>query len=255
MDVGQVAVDGRLVARRRQVAETRVRSSVSRLVLFMGLAGVGAFSVWLFRSPFLAINEINVGGVIPSEVARIVDGSGVEIGQPLVGVRVAQVETALLSDPRNLRVQVDLNWPHAVAIQIEPRQPVAWTETTSGWALLGRDGVVIETAEQPRAGVGILEVGGGASSPEELAGLAFLAELHPVLAPTASVTRAGEELWATVGGFTVRLGRPIEMEAKARALNALLAAGVEAGSTINLLAPTRPAVVAGSAGLSPDAQP
>jgi hypothetical protein len=42
---------------------------------------------------------------------------------------------------------------------------------------------------------------------------------------------------------TIRLGRPIDMGAKALALEAVLAEGVEIGSVVNLLAPARPAVM------------
>jgi hypothetical protein len=50
------------------------------------------------------------------------------------------------------------------------------------------------------------------------------------------------ELWAEVSGYPVRLGRPVEMEAKARSLEALLADRPRRGSTLTLIAPTHPAV-------------
>jgi hypothetical protein len=71
-----------------------------------------------------------------------------------------------------------------------------------------------------------------------------LAELAPQPGITVVVTESEGELWADVAGMVVRLGRPIDMEPKARALVALLAEGLPPGATVNLVAPTRPAVIA-----------
>jgi hypothetical protein len=56
------------------------------------------------------------------------------------------------------------------------------------------------------------------------------------------VINVGGELWALIDDVNVRLGRPIAMESKARALEAVLAEGIPKGATINLIAPARPAV-------------
>ncbi|MDP9144683.1 MAG: hypothetical protein M3N43_08295, partial [Actinomycetota bacterium] len=53
---------------------------------------------------------------------------------------------------------------------------------------------------------------------------------------------ANGELWAEVSGFQVRLGRPIEMKAKALSLDALLREQPAADSTLTLIAPTHPAI-------------
>jgi hypothetical protein len=55
--------------------------------------------------------------------------------------------------------------------------------------------------------------------------------------------RSGE-LWAIVSGFEVRLGRPVEMKAKALTLATLLQENLPPGAEINLIAPTNPAVSA-----------
>jgi len=74
-------------------------------------------------------------------------------------------------------------------------------------------------------------------------GLTFLAGLPEETRNKVSLSEQDGELWANVADMVVRLGLPIEMEAKAAALLAILEEGVPAGSLINLVAPTRPAVV------------
>ncbi|MGH8911870.1 MAG: hypothetical protein ACRDVD_05105, partial [Acidimicrobiia bacterium] len=50
-------------------------------------------------------------------------------------------------------------------------------------------------------------------------------------------------LEATVDGFTVRLGRPFEMEEKATVTLAVIDDGLEEGSIITVVAPASPAVL------------
>jgi hypothetical protein len=130
-------------------------------------------------------------------------------------------------------------WPQQVLIEVTPRLPVAWLEEGEVWSLVGADAVVLETARQAGTELPILRADAELS---KLGGLAFLAELGPLQFPGALVEARNGEMWAQVGGHDVRLGRPIDMEAKARALTALLARGIEAGARISLIAPTRPAV-------------
>jgi hypothetical protein len=82
--------------------------------------------------------------------------------------------------------------------------------------------------------------------------LGALRFLHAVRADLAAITEVvpGEEgeLRAFVADYLVRLGRPLDMEAKARALAAVLDEQPPAGSVITLVAPTRPAVLPPGAG-------
>ncbi len=74
-------------------------------------------------------------------------------------------------------------------------------------------------------------------------GAAEFAESIPPDIASGTVLRVeAGELWGTVGGFEVRLGRPIEMRAKALSLAALLEESIPEGSTLILVAPSHPAV-------------
>lgn len=240
-----IEVDRRIAARRRQVAEVQARSSFTRLIWGLVLALTAALTVWLFRSPVLAVSSISVSGFDAAEIEPILTANGVVLGRPLVTVRPGNVTEALLTDPRIQDAAVILDWPQGVVVEIEPRRAVAWANLGGHWGQVGVDGVVMTTAPEPADGLPILEVpwDGPDPSPQALGGLEFLGALDALVAQQTVVITRGDELWAMLPNVTIRLGRPIDMSAKAVALEAVLAQGVEMGSVVNLLAPARPAVM------------
>lgn len=244
-----VDIDPRLAARRHQVAEARARSSFSRIIWALTITAFIGGGVLLVRSPLLAVQNLAVEGMAASEVESILTGAGLVIGRPMILVRTAEVEAALAADPRVKSVEVRLDWPQTARVFLERRIAVAWVPLADNWGLVAVDGVVVGQAGSPTLDLPHLQVAlAGQPSPVALGALAFLAELAPQPGAAVVVREEDGELWADVAGTVVRLGRPIDMEAKARALVALLAEGLSPGTMINLVAPTRPAVVAPPAG-------
>ncbi|CAN5270284.1 hypothetical protein BH18ACT5_BH18ACT5_03320 [soil metagenome] len=238
-----VEIDRRMLRRRREVAEGRARSNLSRLGLVLISAALIALGVWLFRSPLFAVQQIDVVGAIPHLVDEIRAQSGIDLGQPLVTVRPGQVEKQLTANPWVLSSRVELSWPDRVVIAVEPRLPVAWISNGVGqWALVGIDGVVLDTASQPGTGMPQVQID-PARQALLLGGLEFASNIDPLLFGGATIEARGEELWAIVGGYSVRLGRALDMAEKARTLNTILTQGLAPGSIVNLIAPARPAIV------------
>ncbi len=239
-----VDIDPRLAARRREVAEVRARSSFSRIIWFLAITALAGGLVLLARSPLLAVQHISVEGMAISEVESILTESGLVLGRPMLLVRSRKVEEALAQDSRVQSVEVRLDWPQTARVFLERRIAVAWAPVGDRWGMVAGDGVVIAEADLPTRDLGHLRIPIG-SNPDSyvLGGLVFLAELAPQPGIVVDIRQEGQELWADVAGTLVRLGRPIDMREKARALVALLAEGIPSGSTINLVAPTRPAVV------------
>ncbi|MGH8928201.1 MAG: cell division protein FtsQ/DivIB, partial [Acidimicrobiia bacterium] len=240
-----IEMDRRIAARRREVAEVQARSSLNRLIWVMVVALVAALTVWVFRSPLLAVTTIRINGVPQAEIEPTLTENGLVLGRPMVAVRPQAVVDALLADPAIEKASIEMRWPQTVAVNIEPRRAVAWANLGGQWGQVGIDGVVIATAAAPADGLPILEVPWQATGPtaEALGGLEFLASLDALVAQQVVVISRGPELWAMLPNLDIRLGRPVDMRAKAVALEAVLAHGVEPGSLINLLAPTRPAVL------------
>lgn len=244
-----MSIDPRLLERRRLVAEDRARRKVSRLLkLLVGLTGLGAL-VWLASSPLLSVREVVTVGVSASSAHRALVELGVTPGAPMILLRPGTIQAGLLEDPWVRRVEVELEWPQRIRVEVEERRPAAWVETGDGWRTVAVDGVVLASAEEPDGILGrVLAPGVGEgdtdSSPWVLGSVRFLATLAPRLQAETVVWRDGNELWAETGGFLVRLGREVDMEDKARALEALLLVEELApGATINLIAPTHPAVI------------
>lgn len=239
-----VDIDPRLAARRRQVAETRARSSFTKVIWVLGLTALIGGAVLLARSPLLAVHNLVVEGMARSEVDAILTDSGLFEGRPMILVRTAEVQAALAADPRVKSATVRLDWPQTARVLLERRIPVAWAPVDDRWGLVALDGVVVGVADVPTLDLPHLQIPVTSErSAAVIGGLTFLAELAPQPGIAVVVTESDGELWANVAGMVVRLGRPIDMEPKARALVAMLAEGLPPGAMVNLVAPTRPAVI------------
>ncbi len=241
-------IDPRLAERRRAVAEDRARRKVSRLVKFLVALGLVGAVVWLFLSPLLSVASVTTSGIAASSAATVLAEQGVVEGTPLILIRTEMVESAIETDPWVRDSVVELDWPTGVVVRVQERAPVAWLETTEGWGLFAVDGVQLGTASDPDPAMPWIQLGPipadeTETAPEVLGSLEFVATLPEELKATARVrTEPGGEIWAEVAGFQVRLGRPVEMSAKALSLAALLREEPAPGSTLTLIAPTHPAV-------------
>jgi cell division protein FtsQ len=241
------SVDPRIAARRREVQEHRATGSLRRTLWLLALASLVGVVVWVVRSPLLAVESVVVRGVSSSSARAVLAEAGVVPGIPLASVDTGAVEAALLADPWIRSAVVVRSWPDRVEVRIEERHPVAWVRRGDGWAWLAADGVALGSSAEPVEG-GPLVVGpGGEPVGEGIdrrlgAALAFLDALRPDLV-TGAVVVLNEDLTVEVAGMMVRLGAPVDVEAKARVLAAVLDEGLEPGSTITLVAPSRPAVL------------
>ena len=241
-------IDPRLAERRREVAEDRARRKVNRLVKLLIAIGVLGGVVWLFLSPLLSVATVTTSGIAASSAASVLVEQGVVSGTPLILVRAGSVESALEADPWVRESVVEVDWPTGVVVRIDERVPVGWLETDEGWGLYAVDGVQLAAAPEPDPSMPWIQLGPvpideTESSPDVLGSLEFAATLPDELKAGARVrTEPGGEIWAEVTGFQVRLGRPVEMGAKALSLAALLREQPRSGSTLTLIAPTHPAV-------------
>jgi cell division protein FtsQ len=241
-------IDPRLAERRREVAEDRARRKVSRLVKFLVAFGLIGAIVWLFLSPLLSVDAVTTSGIAASSADTVLVDQGVVAGTPLILIRAGNVESALEADPWVRESVVELDWPTGVVVRVQERVPVAWLETDEGWGLYAVDGVQLATAPDPDPSMPWIQLGAvpvdeTESSRDVLGSLEFAATLPDDLKATARVrTEQGGEIWAEVAGFQVRLGRAVEMGAKALSLAALLREQPAAGSTLTLIAPTHPAI-------------
>lgn len=246
-------IDPRLAERRKEVAEDRARRNIERLLRLFILLGLVAGVVWLLLSPTFSVRTLEVTGAHSSDTAAILEAHEVVPGRPLILIRPGAVEAELASDPWIREAHVDIDWPDTVIVSISERSPAAWVQTDAGWSRRAVDGVALPGPDEPDSTMGrillpVVPDGAAGSDPSVLGALEFVETLPVALGSSAVVEERDGELWAVVGGFDVRLGRPTSMADKALSLAVLLAEDLEPGSTINMIAPTNPAVTAPLAG-------
>jgi cell division protein FtsQ len=245
-----MTIDPRLAERRREVAEDRARRKVGHLLRLLIALGLVGAAVWLMLSPFLSVEEVTTAGIGVSSAHIVLVEHDVVAGTPMILIRPEQIEAALKTDPWIREAMVQLDWPTRVVVRVEERAPTAWLPTAGGWGRFAVDGVQLSSAPEPDASLpwielGVVAIPDDATSSLMLGALEFVTALPEDLRQGTRVrVEADGELWAEVGGFQVRLGRAVEMTAKALSLAALIREQPVAGSILTLIAPTHPAVSA-----------
>lgn len=243
-----MSIDPRLMERRKTVAEDNAKRSIGRLLRFMLLLVAAGSLAWLLFSPWLSVSQVTTNGVTQSDTNAVLVHHRVTAGTPMILLSAPAVEESLLRDPWVAEAEVMLHWPNEVTVDIVERVPVAWTRSGDGWTRRAIDGVALPSAEQPDDELARIDMPGvgddeATDSLDLLGALEFLAALDGRRHPGTVVTYHEGEIWATVSGYQVRLGRADAMAEKALSLGALLDEDVPEGSTLVLLAPTNPAVM------------
>lgn len=242
-----MTIDPRLLERRKAVAEDQAARNVGRLLRFLAIATVVGLLVWIAFSPWMSVSRVRTAGVAVSDANAVLAKNGVIAGTPMIMVRPGEVEEALKSDPWVREASVHLHWPDEVTVRVIERVPVAWFQSGGDWVRRDVEGVALPSAAAPDPDLPWVHVPVGSeasaeTSPMALGAAEFAAALPADVASGTVVRVEGGELWATVEGFEVRLGRPVEMVAKALSLVALLEEPIEEGSTLIVVAPSHPAV-------------
>lgn len=248
-------VDPRIQARRKEVREHGVRRGLRKMIgLTLLLALVGG-AVWLYQSEYLDVDAIVVSGAVESDPAAVLAAQGITPGQPMLlsRVRSGRAERVIKDDPwvRDAVVRVEL--PDTIAVEVIEYLPTAWANSADGWLLVSPEGVVLLKVPTPGTalphvdvGVGVVQPGSVLDTAALLGALEFASGLPEIYRSGVMIDIRDGELWADLAGHAVRLGEPRVMADKAAAMTALLDHGIEEGVEVNLVAPTRPAIIIGS---------
>jgi cell division protein FtsQ len=243
-----MSIDPRLRERRKTIAEDNAKRSVSRLLKFLMFVMVAGAGVWLAFSPWLSVSQVTTTGIQAGQSHSVLVDHGVTAGTPMILISEPTVERALLEDPWVAEAEVGIDWPDRVTVAVVERVPVAWVLTETGWTRRALDGVALPSDPDPDDEMARIEMPDlddeeALESAELLGALEFVAHLDGRFHSGTVVTSDDGETWATVSGFQVRLGRPVDMGEKALSLGALLNEDIAEGSTLVLIAPTNPAVM------------
>ncbi len=242
-----MSIDPRLAERRKVVAEDRAQRNIGRLLRFLAVVAVLAGVAWLFFSPWLSVSQVRTSGIRVSDANAILVDSGITAGRPMILIQPGAAEQSLLADPWISDARVHRQWPDEIVVRVVERTPAAWVQTGGGWVRRAVDGHPLPSPSQPDdslawARLGVVAEVDAITSPLVLGSVEFFESLPRDLWPESEMYLVGQELWASVAGHQVRLGRPVEMAEKARTLAAMLERELEEGQVIVLIAPTNPAL-------------
>ena len=240
-------MDPRLLERRKAVAEDSAHRNVGRLLKFLVILIVAGIFVWLAFSPLLSVSQVRTAGIISSNANETLTANRVVAGTPMIMLRPAAVERALELDPWVRSARVHRKWPDEVIVRVEERMPVAWFQTAGGWARRDIEGVTVPGPSSPDDTMPWIRFpelsdDDAGDSVFVLAAAEFVASFPDSTHSDMTMRVEDGELWAILDGYQVRLGRPIEMEAKARSLMVLLQESPAENSMLILIAPSHPAV-------------
>lgn len=233
-------MDPRIANRRRKVQEEHSRKALKRIMITMLAAGLVSLGFWLLYSPYMSAKSISVSGVDRSSATDLLAQAEVVAGRPLVSIDPKAVRELLLTDPWIATARVNRIWPSTIRVTVSERWPVATLITEGkGISLVAPDGTVLSELSEPDPMLPIIEIN-RVDNPG--AALNFAAALRPDLSHS-TIIRVGDSLHATVMGYPVRLGRGVDMVAKANSLAGVLDSLPPPGSVITVIAPTRPAIL------------
>ena len=220
---------------------------MGRLLKFLIALIVVAGLTWLAVSPWFSVQQVRTAGILTSDANRVLADNRVVAGTPMILLRPGQVEEQLLLDPWIKDARVHRSWPDEVIVRVVERVPVAWVQTGDGWVRRSIDGAGLPSASSPDDSLPHVFLGSVAGelaeeSPLVLGAVEFYERLPINYSVGSSMRVQDGEVWATVAGHEVRLGRPVEMADKAAALSVMLDQPMRADAVIILIAPTHPAI-------------
>ncbi len=212
-------------AGRRHVLGYALVALVGAALLYAGARETSAFS---FRSVELE----GARGAVAEDVRKALRTLE---GESLVALDPGEVESLLRSLPAVRDARVDRAFPHTLSVVVEPERPLvvledggrAWVVAESGRVIAAvepgarprQPRLVAEVAEPPPVGASL----GGIQVSETLAALAAIPKRFP--GGVASAERGEEGLVLTLDtGLEVRLGEPVDAEAKLAAAAAVIRA-------------------------------
>jgi cell division protein FtsQ len=231
-------------------SNTRAAAYHRRRVLALGLLVVplavglviGGHAVLLHAARF-RVGQIEVTGASAVDPALIRAVSGVEIGEPLLGVRTDEVRRRVAAIPALAAVRVSRRWPSTLAVEVTERTPVALAASAVGPMLVDATGQAYQAAPTPTPKLPRLAADRVApDDPATRSGLAVLAALPAQVRDELQVVTAvgpGEVDLKLAKGKQVRWGSPDRAPRKAAVLAALL---TQPGTVYDVTAPDLPTI-------------
>jgi cell division protein FtsQ len=121
-------------------------------VLTLGVLAAGA--VYVYASPLLRVDEIEVEGASAALWQRIREDSGLE-GESMLLLDTGDARSQLQSIPAVKSVEFERRWPRTVVVKVVERQPWGYWEVNGRLFTIDEDGVVLDH-ELPQLGAPVI---------------------------------------------------------------------------------------------------
>jgi cell division protein FtsQ len=148
-------------------ANQRWRAAFFALMAIAIVAGVG----WaLLESRFFVVRGVEVTGTHLVTPAEVRSAAGIPAGLPLIRVNDAVVAHRVEQLRQVQSAQVSRQWPDRVLIAVTERTPALAVPSSSGYQLIDKYGVVVETVSEQPLDMPILDLPAGSAQPSALRG-------------------------------------------------------------------------------------
>jgi cell division protein FtsQ len=200
----------------------------------LGLIVLAGAAVAATYTPLFAARDIDLRGAGELQREMVLDVARVDEDTNVFHLDVSATERRLEADPMILDATVSTTLPDGIEIAVVLRTPVGIVGTPG--ELVGADGIVIGPATGDADLPSLESLGGRPVDGDALVTAARAADALGVplrrSVDAIVVTGEGELAIRVADGFTATFGPPIELEAKAGSLAALLAWIEDEGVTV-----------------------
>lgn len=246
-------VDERIAARRAEVRDHRRRRRLRRTVLVASLVALALAAFAVERSSLVALEEVRVTGTERLDPATVREAAALELGTSTLRLRLDAARRRVEALPLVASAELTRVDPLTVQVAVSEREPELVVVRGDTRVLVDADGVVVADGAEP----GLPRVRLVSGAPPEVG--STLAEVPPAASaqqvwqqlPGAIraridlvVARAVDDVVLRLDtGAAVLVGRPEQMDEKARALGAVLEdLGTRSVQRIDVRVPSRPVV-------------
>lgn len=204
---------------------------VRRRLLFAGLLLAllaTLYLVWFRDSSLVRVDRVEIVGAEGNPgVAGALESAAAQ--QSTLHLDVGALRAAVADEPSVAGLSADADFPHGLTVTVDLRRPAGFLERGGG-AVIAADGTVLATGIDRPAGLPVItadpEALGDRAGGDALAGAQILGSLPRVLAPQVEQVAIDSDhgpVATLAGGIEVRFGDSSGVEAKWRAVAAVLA--------------------------------
>ena len=240
------AVDPTTARTRRRFARRQWRRRwlawrlVLLVVLVLALLGGGVWAVWF--SSWLAVDRVEVTGAQTASAEDVRARAGIETGEPLVRVDLAEAEARVRSMAVVKTVEITRRWPDSVLVSIKERVAIAVVDIGGRLRGMDSDGVVFRDYERAPPGLPRVVTSIGTTSDalrEAAAVISALPQSLTVIVDHVRVETVDQISLVLKDGRVVIWGSSADSETKAKVLEDLLKTP---GKVYDVSVPSRPTV-------------